>query len=264
MDKRILAIYRFFTAFGMDPLMAIKAFEGLPAFYRDLFELKHQQKGQATLFPVDALYPCLTDRHEESGSLSKHYFYQDLWVAQKIFKNNPKLHVDVGSRVDGFVAHVASYRPIQVMDIRPLSNRIPNVEFIQADVMANIHPDLIEYCDSLSCLHALEHFGLGRYGDPVKYNGHLLGLNNLCQILRKHGKLYLSVPIGPQRIEFNAHRVFSIYYLLDLLTEKFSLDGFSFVDDSGNFHTDVEMDDANIKANFICNYGCGIFELTKL
>jgi hypothetical protein len=32
------------------------------------------------------------------------------------------------------------------------------------------------YCDSLSCLHALEHFGLGRYGDPIDPRGHEKGI----------------------------------------------------------------------------------------
>jgi len=67
----------------------------------------------------------------------------------------------------------------------------------------------------------MEHFGLGRYGDPVNYDGYLLGLNNLYQILKIGGKLYFSVPIGPQRIEFDAHRVFSLSYLLELFYGKY-------------------------------------------
>ena len=37
------------------------------------------------------------------------YFHQDFVVARKIFERNPRLHIDVGSRVDGFVAHVATF-----------------------------------------------------------------------------------------------------------------------------------------------------------
>ncbi len=33
------------------------------------------------------------------------------------------------------------------------------------------------------------------------------------RMLKKEGKFYFSVPIGEQRIEFNAHRVFSVKYL---------------------------------------------------
>jgi len=57
---------------------------------------------------------------------------------------------------------------------------------------------------------------VGRYGDPVNYDGYLIGFNNLHRILKKEDKLYFSVPIGPQRIKFDAHRVFSVNYLLEL------------------------------------------------
>ena len=40
---------------------------------------------------------------------------------------------------------------------------------------------LYEVCDSISCLHALEHFGLGRYNDPLDPNGHLKGFNNISK-----------------------------------------------------------------------------------
>jgi len=104
---------------------------------------------------------------------------------------------------------------------------------------------LVEYCDSLSCLHAIEHFGLGRYGDPVNYDVYLLGLNNLYCILKKGGKLYFSVPIGPQRIEFNAHRIFSISYLLELFDGKYHIDSFSLVDDQGHLHENSPISKTN-------------------
>jgi hypothetical protein len=74
------------------------------------------------------------------------------------------------------------------------------------------------YCDSLSCLHALEHFGLGRYGDPIDPSGFERGLCNMASLLTKGGIFYLSVPIGIDRVEFNANRVFDprIIYRLAL------------------------------------------------
>ena len=64
------------------------------------------------------------------------------------------------------------------------------------------------YCDSASCLHALEHFGLGRYGLPIDPNGYRKGLANLASFLRPGSTLYLSTPIGRPRVEFNANWVF--------------------------------------------------------
>jgi hypothetical protein len=110
----------------------------------------------------------------------------------------------------------------------------------------------------------LEHFGLGRYGDPVNYDGYLLGLDNLWKILKKGGKFYFSVPIGPQRIEFNAHRVFSVGFLLECFSGKYHIDQFSFVDDQGDLHENTSITDTETKSNFNCVSGCGIFEMTKM
>jgi SAM-dependent methyltransferase len=185
-------------------------------------------------------------------------------VARRIFLNNPDLHIDIGSRIDGFVAHVASFREIEVLDIRGLKSHILNVKFVRADLMGNIDKALVNYTDSLSCLHALEHFGLGRYGDAVRFDGYILGLNNMHTILKRGGKFYLSVPIGPQRIEFNAHRVFALKYMLLLLEPRFKIDSFSFVNDRGDLFENMELTKNEVDRNFGCFYGCGIWEMTKL
>ncbi len=234
----------------------------LPTFLRDYWHLKESLKEQGDEFPLASWNPCLTDRSDCNGVASGHYFHQDLLVARQIFKRQPHKHVDIGSRVDGFVAHVAVFRPIEVLDIRPQESKIPNIEFRQADITS---PDfsLEDYCDSLSCLHAIEHFGLGRYGDPIDAAGHRHGLTNLVRCLQTDGILYLSTPIGPQRIEFNAHRVFAIRYLLELFAPIFHLEGFSYVDDAGELHQHIELTDSMIQDNCGCHYGCGIFELRK-
>jgi len=263
MRKIRLIVYNLLVLFGFDPLKTYLSLKGLPCYIRNYRALK-KQKGPSESFPFSTPFPCLGDRFEDSGAATGHYFHQDLLVARRIFQNKPDVHVDVGSRIDGFVAHVASFRYVQVIDIRPLSSNIPNVKFMQADLMGPLKKELVEYCDSLSCLHALEHFGLGRYGDPVNYDGYMAGFDNLHRILKTGGQLYFSVPIGPQRIEFDAHRVFSIRFLLELFEGKYRIDYFSFVDDQGDLHENEPISKANQESNFGCTYGCGIFELTKL
>jgi len=164
--------------------------------------------------------------------------------------------------VDGFVAHVASFRPIEVLDIRPQPACVPNVTFRQCDLMSP-PPDLAASCESLSCLHALEHFGLGRYGDPVDIDGWKRGLTGLAGLLRAGGTLYLSVPIGPERIEFNGHRVFSMPALLSAVERDFELAGFSYVDDRGDLHENVPVTPEDVSRNFGCFYGCGILDLRR-
>jgi len=69
---------------------------------------------------ISSLKPIIFDRFAKAGSTSHIYFHQDLLVAQYIFKENPIRHIDIGSRIDGFVAHVASFRKIEVLDLRSL------------------------------------------------------------------------------------------------------------------------------------------------
>jgi SAM-dependent methyltransferase len=197
------------TQLGWDPRRLVRSVKNIPQFTADWLQFRKHYKGKLRFFP------CLNDRHEQGGSAHSEYFWQDLYVARKIFTANPQKHVDVGSRVDGFVAHIAAFRNIEVLDIRPITVAIPGVTFTQTDLMK---PAQIPsaYCDSLSCLHALEHFGLGRYGDPINPEGHRDGLSNMIEILRPGGTLYLSVPVGIERVEFNAHRIFAPRALVDL------------------------------------------------
>jgi len=196
----LLRPYWLLTQFGVDPRKTLRSLLGLPRYGRDLNRFRSSYSGRLTLMP------CLHDWHEEGGVTRNEYFWQDLLVARMIFEANPQRHVDVGSRVDGFVAHVASFRAIEVFDVRPITSQIPNVIFKQADLM-DAMGGMENYCDSLSCLHTLEHFGLGRYGDPVDPRGFERGLKNMTALLKNGGVFYLSVPIGIDRVEFNALRV---------------------------------------------------------
>ena len=259
----VKALYGWTSAFGFDALKFVDAVRGLPLVLKDYYAIRRMNRDSGTHWKVNLAMPRLADKYSASGVASGHYFHQDLLVARRIFERNPRRHVDVGSRVDGFVAHVATFRQIEVLDIRPLGTSVPNIIFTQADLM-DPSSGLRDYCDSLSCLHALEHFGLGRYGDPLNIDGHRIGFANLSRILSPGGLMYLSLPIGEERIEFNAHRVFDISTILGLAAAEFELVGFSYVDDLGNLHENVELTPALIGSNCSCRYGCGIFELRKL
>ena len=230
-------------------------------YYKDLKELK-KQKGADTTFEFGRKFPILSEKFDEGGIMKGHYFHQDLYIARLIFEANPQKHLDIGSRTDGFIAHVAAYRNIELVDIRPIKSLVKNISITCANLM-ELPAGMVNYCDSISSLHAIEHFGLGRYGDPIDYFGYLKALQNIAKIVKTGGTFYFSVPICPQRIEFNAHRVFSIKYLLDVLSENFSIKAFSYVNDEGDFFENVELTEKNILSNLGCTYGCGIFTCIK-
>ena len=256
-------IYKTSVAYGFDPKKLVSMLNAKKenAFVKNMQEFLHQ-RGSDDTFLWGRLYPILTEKYTEGGTMKGDYFHQDLLVAQQIYKANPKKHLDIGSRTDGFVAHVASFREIEMIDIRPIRSMVKNIIFRQADLM-HLPEDLRDYCDSISSLHAIEHFGLGRYNDPIDYYGHLKGIENITQILKSGGTFYFSVPIGPQRVEFNAHRVFSLEYLIHILSQNYTIRSFSYVNDMGDLFENAELSEKSIKSNFSCWYGCGIFTLVK-
>jgi hypothetical protein len=258
MKKYLLRCYWLLNAqFGIDPRKFIRSFRGLPRFLRDLRRFRTGYSGTLELLP------CLHDWYEEAGTTRDEYFWQDLIVARLIFTAKPEKHVDIGSRVDGFVAHIASFREIEVFDIRPITSHIPGVIFKQADLMG--HDALLgDYCDSLSCLHALEHFGLGRYGDPVDPKGYESGLRNMSRILRKGGYFYLSVPIGMERVEFNANRVFDPRTIIDVAAANQLEIHTLMVFTAGKGLRNVEITHDNLADISRFRYGLGIFTFIKI
>lgn len=205
-------------------------------------------------------YPVLLDRGAPSAALGE-YFWQDIFVAKKIIEDNPLRHVDVGSRVDGFIAHLACVREVTVFDIRPLTAQIERVKFVQWDI-TQPNPEYIGIADCVSCLHTLEHIGLGRYGDRLDPDGWKKGLVSLINLVTPGGKLWISVPIGVQRIEFNAHRVFHPSTIIDTATAYgMRLDKMYYTNDRG-VH-EVEDLSEEIKALSQKNYSLGIFLFMK-
>lgn len=251
-------------AVGVDPRRLQASLRGLPVYLRNRRQYRALTSGGHSPFPLGADYPCLADRYDAGGVASGQYFHQDLLVAQLVYEARPRRHIDVGSRVDGFVAHVAAFRSIDVLDIRPIQSGAMNVRFHQADATGDVSA-FHEGADSVSCLHALEHFGLGRYGDALDPQGWRKGFDNLGRMLEPSGRLYLSVPLGKeQRVEFDAHRVFSLPFVLEhMLAGSYRLDSFSYVDDEGELHRDVSVASDAAAGSFELHMGCGIFVATK-
>lgn len=254
----MLKIIRFMYILLRECGLDIKKFRNLSYFPRYLKTYSKYKK----IGRVDSLFPCLVDFKEQGGINKGHYFHQDLLVAQKIFEKKPKNHLDIGSRIDGFVTHVASYRSLDVMDIRKINSNIKNVNFVQGDLTLIGKGEGFEKYPSISCLHTLEHIGLGRYGDRISPKAHLLAIKNLKKMLLKDGTLYISVPISKrERIEFNAHRIFKIKSILEFFSDL-KLVSFSYVDDSGNLHNE-NISKLDLKSDYNLNFGCGIFEFIK-
>ncbi len=242
---------------GFQPRTLLSALRHLPAYFRDLRSYRKKNTHPAFQVNVRDAFPILTDMTDSAGVAGGHYFHQDLWAARKIFLRRPDQHLDIGSRVDGFIAHLLAFMPVTVVDIRPMTSNIEGLTFFQDDAseLANLPDGSV---DSLSTLHAAEHFGLGRYTDAIDPDGCFKFMSALQRVLAPGGRLYFSVPIGRERVEFNAHRVFAPRTILDAFA-GLAVVSFSFVDDAGDLHENA--DPLRLPRS---EMACGLFEFTKV
>lgn len=223
---------------GLDLEQASRVAADVPRFLRDAATYRRAWMGGRFPLELRALMPALGERSASAGIAKGAYFHQDLWAARKVFARRPARHVDVGSRIDGFVAHLLVFMPVEVIDIRSLEASVRGLAFLQEDAttLARFAPGSLP---SISSLHAVEHFGLGRYGDPVSPEGWRLGMLALARVLAPGGRLYFSVPIGRERLRFNAHRIFSPKTVLETFSDL-RLASFSAVDEAGDLVEDAE------------------------
>ncbi len=205
------------------------------------------------------MWPIIYEKYAKNGTMGN-YFLQDLWAARKVIQSGVQEHYDIGSSVDGFIAHLlAAGIQVNVIDIRPFSAQADNLRIIVDDAteLRQFEDDSIS---SMSALCSLEHFGLGRYGDPIDPEACFKCFDNIQKKMKKEGKLYLSVPIGKERVEFNAHRIFYAKTIVDcfkgLKLEEFSCAAEGRIETNIDIHK-YDMDLHNGE------YRYGLFYFTK-
>lgn len=220
----------------------------LPRFLAQWLAFR-RSAGSWTVQAVDT-YPCLADRLP-STPFDPHYFYQGNWLARRLADAEPPWHVDIGSSVLT-VGVLSAHVPTIFVDYRPLLVRQSGLTCIAADISRLPFAD--RSVQSLSCLHVIEHIGLGRYGDPLDPDGARNAAEELQRVIGPGGTLYLSTPIGRERVCFNAHRVFAPATILSWFS-RLQLSSFSYVSDDGSLRE-------NVSPMLVpqLDYGCGFFE----
>lgn len=99
--------------------------------------------------------------------------------------------------------------PTTLIDIRPLDSTLPGVSFVQEDA-TNLNGMEDNSVESLSALCSLEHFGLGRYGDPINPEACFEAFKSIQRVVAPGGKIYISLLVSKEDCcQFNAHRVFA-------------------------------------------------------
>jgi len=179
---------------------------GIPGFIRDW--RRYRRKGGKGAKLAD-WFPQIGDATSLT-TFDPHYLYQSAWAARGIASAAPPFHVDVGSQID-LVAPLSGFVPVEFIDLRPLRMAVDGLQCVRGSILALPHAD--HSLPSVSCLHVIEHIGLGRYGDEIDPDGSVKACRELQRVLGRRGSLFVSVPVGRSRVEFNAHRVFSPDFL---------------------------------------------------
>lgn len=212
-------------------------------------------KPRFTLTPRD-WYPQVFDKTKLTG-FDRHYVYHTAWAARKVREISPERHTDIASSLY-FPGIVSAFVPVDFYDYRPAPLHLSGLTTQHADLTNLLFAD--NSLTSLSCLHTIEHIGLGRYGDPIDPEGDIKACSELSRVLAPGGSLLFVTPVGKEAtIQFNAHRIYT-YELVLKLFPNLKLKEFSYIPEHG---TDGIHEHANPSELDTETYACGCFVFTK-
>ena len=223
--------------------------------YRKEYKIFKATNGERFVVQNKDKYPCLQDKYSTT-SFDRHYTYHTAWAARKLKETSPAEHIDISS-LTYFSTILSAYVPIKFYDYRPAKIELDNFSCEHADITNLPFED--SSIKSLSCMHVVEHIGLGRYGDPLDTNGDLKAIEELKRVLSEDGYLLFVVPIGKARIMFNAHRIYS-YSMIMSYFDNFKLIEFTLIPDDS---TKGLIFNASEKEANLQHYGCGCFLFKK-
>jgi len=146
---------------------------------------------------------------EEQNSLAiVDRFYEWAFAIEKLSYTNYGTVLDVGSALTALPSLLAAIgHDVTSVDIQKWQMPWPKVKIYNLDLLHDKMPTT-EVFDYVTCISAIEHFGLGRYGDTIDKDGDFNGIKIISDILKDKGTLILSVPVGKPVIVYPAHRIY--------------------------------------------------------
>lgn len=201
-------------------------------------------------------YPIF-DENTINTDFEPHYTYHPAWAARILAETKPIKHIDISS-VLHFSTLVSAFIPVDFFDYRPAEILLDGLSTKHAD-LTNL-PFQNNSIASLSCMHTIEHIGLGRYGDEIDYDGDLKAIAELKRVVAPNGNLIIVTPVGKPKISFNAHRIYSAGQLISYFSD-FELLEFSLVPD--NYKSTGLIRNAAVETADKQDWGCGCFWFKK-
>lgn len=234
-------------------LIKLKKYLFLKKEFNKEFEIFKKDIKISRGFKVEK-HKFFTDKFRKSD-FDSHYFYHPIWAFKKIIQSKPKKHIDISS-INYFSGFLSCFVNCEYYEFRLFPIILENLKIGTLNLI-NL-PFETDSVDSLSCMHTVEHVGLGRYGDKIDSDGDLIAIKELKRVISKGGSLYFVVPVGSPKIQFNAHRIYSTQMVLEFFSD-FQLLEFSLVTDLGEFIENAKLDLGDHQ-----NYGCGCFHFKKM
>lgn len=227
-----------------------------PFVLKDYLEYVKKDKEKRFRLPFSSVMPCLFE-NTPFTRFDTHYIYHTAWAARKVQEINAKEHVDISSSLY-FSGIISAFKPVHFYDFRPAKLNLSNLISGGENLTKLSFPD--DSIRSLSCMHTVEHVGLGRYGDEINPEGDVQASKELGRVVEKGGNLIFVVPVGKPRIQFNAHRIYS-YDMVSEMFPDFEIKEFSLIPDNaleiGMIYNATKLESDKQK------YGCGCFWLIK-
>jgi len=202
-------------------------------------------------------YLCVDDNTQTTG-FDVHYTYHPAWALRKVINEiKPQKHIDISSAIY-FSTSLSASIPVEFYDFRPAELKLSNLLCSKAD-LTNLFFET-NSIESLSCMHTVEHVGLGRYGDEIDPIGDIKAMKELQRVVAQGKHLLFVVPIGGEnKIHFNAHRVYKPEFILKQF-DLMDLKEFYYI--SGDNKDQISAHPSQIDLTKE-NYGCGCFWFIK-
>lgn len=155
-------------------------------------------------FDVVSAYRNNTGRHPEN------YIDVECAFAANNVKQAKLLKIlDIGSYRQFILGMLSAYE-VATLDVRARSMQVAGETICSGD--AKKLPFSDGEFDAVTSLCAIEHFGLGRYGDDFDLEADKIAAKEIRRVLKVGGHFIFSTTIknGKPILSFNAHRIYSL------------------------------------------------------
>jgi SAM-dependent methyltransferase len=152
--------------------------------------------------------PVFADYWDEAGDHpADHADWECGFAAQTLYRIRPQTVLDVGSYRHFVIGLLAGY-DVTSLDVRARSPACAREKVVTSDAKASGVPRA--GFDAIVSLCAIEHFGLGRYGDAFDLDGDAAAIREWRRLLKPGGSLVLTTTFSASgdALAFNAHRIY--------------------------------------------------------